>query len=97
MYIPDEMHCKHLGADKSFAGSVLRNLTHHVLGGSEAANLKTIWREVQVEYKQTRTQTRFQVITANMIQGKKKLPELRGKAAQIRALLPILVTVWKNI
>ena len=78
MYIPDEMHCKHLGADKSFAGSVLRNLTHHVLGGSEAANLKTIWREIQLEYKQTRTQTRFQVITANTIQGKKKLPELRS-------------------
>ena len=33
-YIPDVMHCKNLGSDKSFVGSTLRNLTHHILGGT---------------------------------------------------------------
>ena len=96
MYIPDEMHAKHLGPDKSFAGSVLRNLTHHVLAGPDADNLASMLREIKSDYKQHRTTTRFQTITANMIQGRKKLPELRGKAAQIRSLLPTLARIWEK-
>ena len=96
MYIPDEMHSKHLGIDKSFAGSVLRNLTHHVLVGSDKENLVSILVEIRRDYTVHKTTTRFQTITANMIQGRAKLPQLRGKAAQIRSLLPTLARVWER-
>ena len=93
-YIPDEMRSKHLGMDKSFPGSVCRNLTHHVLTGSDKANLASLLSEIKRDYKMHRTTTRFQTITAGMIQGQRKLPELRGKAAQIRSFLPTLARVW---
>ena len=93
-YIPDTMHCKHLGPDKSFAGSTLRNLTHHILPGDPKNSLQTIWKDIVAEYKRQKTTTRFGIITANMIQGQRKLPELRGKAAQLRSLMPVLLRVW---
>ena len=93
-YIPDTMHCKHLGPDKSFAGSTLRNLTHHILPGDPKNSLQTIWKDIVAEYKRQNTTTRFGIITANMIQGQRKLPELRGKAAQLRSLMPVLLRVW---
>ena len=96
MYIPDEMHSKHLGIDKSFAASVLKNLTHHVLTGTDQENLTTVVRNIKLEYKKRRTQTRFNTITRTMIHGKAKLPQLKGKAAQIRSLIPILATIWRS-
>ena len=96
MYIPDEMHSKHLGIDKSFAASVLKNLTHHVLTGTDQENLTTVVRKIKAEYKKRRTQTRFNTITRTMIHGKAKLPQLKGKAAQIRSLIPILATIWRS-
>ena len=70
-YIPDEMHSKQLGIDKSFAGSVCRNLTHHVLTGSDKVNVASLLREIKADYKRYRTNTRFPTIIANMIQGRK--------------------------
>ena len=96
-YIPDVMHCKYLGSDKSFCGSVIKNLITYILPGSEKDNLKTIWYDIVREYKRGRVPSRFQAITANMVQGpSKKNPELRGKAAQIRDLVPILIKLWSN-
>ena len=95
-YIPDEMHSKHLGTDKSYIGSTLKLLTHHILPGTPDANLKQLWREITAEYKQyDRTITRFQMITANMIHGRsKKIPELKGKAAQIKGLVQVVLVIW---
>ena len=53
--------------------------------------------EIKIEYKRFRVRTRFNKITANMIQGKSKTtPELRGKAAQIRSLIPVLLRIWRR-
>ena len=97
-YIPDEMHVKYLGTDKSFMASTLKLLTHHVLPGTPDANLKQLWNEITAEYRILGPgTTRFQTITANMIQGKsKKIPDLKGKAAQIKGLIPVLVTIWRR-
>ena len=96
-YIPDTMHCKNLGGDRSFLGSALRNLTHHILPGDPATNLKLIWKDIKILYASRKTRARFGVLTANMIQpARAKLPELKGKAAQIRSLGPIMVEVWKK-
>ena len=94
-YCPDIMHSKHLGSDKSFVGSALRNLTHHILPSDFDGNLSGMWRQIKAEYNIQKTPTRFQNLTHRMIQGaSKKTPELRGKAAQIRSLIPVLIKVW---
>ena len=90
------MHSKHLGIDKAFAASVLRNFTHHVLTCTDQENLTTAARNIKAEYKKRRTQTRFNTITRTMIHGSAKLPQLKGKAAQIRSLIPILATIWRS-
>ena len=95
-YIPDEMHPKHLGTDKSYIGSTSKLLTHHILPGTPDDNLKQLRREITEEYRQgDRTITRFQTITKNMIHGKsKKIPELKGKAAQIMGIDRVVVVIW---
>ena len=96
-YVPDTMHAKNLGSDRSFTGSALRHLTHHILPSDPATNLKLVWKDIMALYKARRTKSRFGVMTPNMIQpARAKLPELKGKAAQIRALGPIMVEVWRK-
>ena len=96
-YVPDIMHSKHLGTDKSFVGSALRNLTHYILPHGPGRNLRDMWKSIKLEYKAQKTSTRFQYLTHNMIQGaSKKVPELSGKAAQIRSLVPVLIKVWSD-
>ena len=96
-YVPDTMHCKNLGSDKSFLASALRNLTHHILPGDPATNLKLVWKDIRTLYASRKTRARFGVLTSNMIQpARAKLPELKGKAAQIRSLGPIMVEVWQK-
>ena len=96
-YIPDIMHSKHLGPDKSLAGSTLKSLTHHVMPDGPAKNLKALFREVQNEYRKEKTSSRFGAITERMIHSStKRIPELRGKAAQIRDLIPILAALWEK-
>ena len=68
-YCPDIMHSKHLGSDKSFVGSALRNLTHHILPGDFDGNLSGVWRQIKAEYGTQKTPTRFQNLTHRMIQG----------------------------
>ena len=97
-YIPDIMHVKYLGSDKSFLGSTLRNLTHYILPLEPSMALQSVWRDIQAEYRNhSSTTTRFNNLTHNMIKGpSKKTPDLRGKAAQIRALIPVMIKIWSD-
>jgi hypothetical protein len=91
------MHVKQRGTDKSFMGSTLKLLTHHVLPGTPEDNLKQLWNEITAQYKLSRTTSRFQTLTPTMIHGKsKKIPELKGKAAQIKGLVPVIVIIWSR-
>ena len=96
-YIPDIMHVKPLGTDKSFVGSALRNLTHHILPSDFNGNLSRMWNDILAEYGSQGVTTRFQYLTHRMIQGaSKKTLELRGKAAQMRSLIPVLINVFST-
>ena len=93
-HIPDVMHDKNLGTDKSFVASSIRALTHHILPLDSDKNLAVVWAAVVKEYKRRRTPQRFSKITKNMVQGQKKLPDMKGKAAQIKHIVPVLASVF---
>ena len=96
-YITDVMHCKNLGPDPVFLGSILRYLTHYLLHGSPHDNLKQIWAEIRDEYKTSKTQTRYGNLSHNMIHPpSKKLPQLKGKAAEIKHLISPLLQVARK-
>ena len=52
-YIPDVMHCKHLGTDSYYFGSILVYLIHYIMPGSVDDNLETIWGEIKLYYQAT--------------------------------------------
>ena len=80
---PDLMHCKHLGTDQFFFGSVLKFLTHHLLPGTPDENLEQIWGSIQDAYRQTATSSRFGSIRVTMY-SPRGFARLKGKAAEIR-------------
>ena len=49
-YIPDVMHCLHLGVHQYFLGSILSFLVHTVMANTAAKNLDTIWTEIRASY-----------------------------------------------
>jgi hypothetical protein len=50
-FYPDWMHCKHIGTDMYFLGSILTYLTHHFLTGSPQDNLQILWQRVVQAYQ----------------------------------------------
>ena len=50
-FLPDLMHTLYLGAYQYVFGSVLKLLTHHILGDTPEANLATVWEDIVAYYK----------------------------------------------
>ena len=50
-FIPDIMHCMHLGSYQYFFGSVLHLLTAHHMAGTVEENLEQIWRIIKRYYQ----------------------------------------------
>jgi hypothetical protein len=50
-FIPDILHCIHLGAYQRAFGSILKYLTHYKLSGNVEANLAQVWAEIQAAYQ----------------------------------------------
>lgn len=53
-YVPDVMHCMHLGTYQYLFGSVLKLLTHHILKGRPEDNLATVWAAIAKHYTDCR-------------------------------------------
>eukprot|EP00969_Alexandrium_andersonii_P275903 12195008-Alexandrium_andersonii.AAC.1 len=69
----DYMHCKHLGSDQYFLGSVLLYLARDVMGGNNIArNLEAILEGVKEFYQQHKVSCRFQNLSVNMFKGNSK-------------------------
>ena len=92
---PDWMHIKYLGLDKILYGSVLFCLTRYVFIGEPAQNLANIQKYIFDIYKRDKVKTRFSHIKVSMFSNKAKA-KLRGKAAEIKCLGPVLLEIWKN-
>eukprot|EP00971_Amphidinium_carterae_P341682 6480621-Amphidinium_carterae.1 len=94
----DLMHCKHLGLDAYYAGSTLEYLIKHKLGDTVSSNLLTVTRAIKDLYKLRRTSSQFNCITVQMIHSKDQpFPHLKGKAAEIKHLMPILAEYCTSV
>ena len=90
----DWMHSKHLGVDQNLLGSTLAFLTTYKMRelGSEADNMHVVWNQIKETYEEALTPSRFSIIVPNMYKHD-PFPLLRGKAAEIKDLVPIMAVV----
>ena len=54
-WVPDVMHCKHIGADCYFFGSVLAYLVNSVMSEDPESNMKELWALIREFYKDNAT------------------------------------------
>ena len=92
---PDWMHVKHLGLDKVLLGSVIWILVNWVLPGDDKdAKLKTVWNDILRIYVEDGVKCRYGGIKMTMF-STNSTPKLKGKAAEIKCLGPVLVKVFQ--
>ena len=88
-------------ADMGIAADVLGNILHESLakfpGPNQDARLKALWLDMQRFYQANGIQSKLWSLTAEMIKKPKSSPKLRGKASQIKALVPYAVDLTNRI
>jgi hypothetical protein len=82
---PDYMHCKYLGVDQYFYGSILKLLVFHTLPGDPATNMAIIWKDLAKYFRENHVENAYRLITVNMFNNK-DFPRLKGRAAELRHL-----------
>jgi len=92
---PDWMHVKHLGIDKVLLGSVLWVLVNWILPGDDkAAKLSVIWSDIVRIYREDNVSDRYGSLKLTMFTTG-TTPKLKGKAAEVKCLGPVLVKVFE--
>ena len=81
---PDLMHCKHLGSDQYYYGSILKFLTHHLLQGPTEENLERIWVTIKEQYRLDNTGGQFGSMRVTMYSSNNDFARLKGKAGELR-------------
>ena len=62
--------------------------------GEAATNLREIWEALKGAYRELGSPSQFSVLTLNMIhRGSAPFPNLKGKASEVRHLVPALEKV----
>ena len=94
-FYPDWMHCKSLGIDKPLLGSTLWLLIHYVLPGTVEENLQIVWDQIQKEYEIQGTENRYGHMRQSMFTTMSQ-PKLKGKAAEVKDMGPVMLEVFKH-
>ena len=50
-WVPDVMHCKHIGSDQNLYGSTLYVLTYYIMHDSPEDNMEYLWELIGDYYK----------------------------------------------
>ena len=88
------MRIKWLGIDTYYMASVLIYQVDMKLPQSPKANLAQLWPEIVDMYQELQIQTRFSCLALNMIRANQNpFPCLKGKASEVKWLLPALLRV----
>ena len=89
------MHCKSLGIDKVLLGSVLWLVVHTIMPDAVEINLGRLWADIEEVYQELGTENRYGQMKMTMFTTK-SAPKLKGKAADIKDLGPVLAKIWKK-
>jgi hypothetical protein len=98
-FFPDLMHCKYLGSDMYFYGSVLVYMIWYALPNSKDKNMENLWECIREYYKTHAVSCQFQNLQRSMFEACKKstFPCLKGKAAEIKHLGAALLHAFKTM
>ena len=95
----DLMHVKYLGFMQYFLGSVLWILTHTLMPASPEANISRIGVLIAKAQRRWLTTHRYPAKAFQRLSiflRKTGFPKLRGKASQVKGLVPALQKIWKK-
>ena len=84
----DWLHSMDQGVGADFIGNLFWMLLPKMPGRNRKAKLKSFWMEVKEFYGEFRVEAKLPTLTQGMIKKQRASPKLRGKAAEIRALVP---------
>lgn len=98
-FVIDWLHTADLGVAADFAGNVIFLLAHRHFGGSSfEEGLAAVWMDLRKWYNTTKAENQFGSITPTMVRAKAtKSPKLKGKAGEIRYLVPWLKDVTQRL
>ena len=96
----DTLHVVDLGVSMHAAGNVLWLLCYELLGNIHQANIAQVWGEVQQLYKERDTSAQLCFLSirqfCNPDSPNVAYPLLKGKGADNRHLIPILLVIWRK-
>ena len=88
MFLVDWLHCCDQGIAADFLGNLFASITKKSPGNTKES-CKDLFLELQAFYKANKSTSRLDNLTPTMIQKNgNSVPKLRGKAGEIRALIP---------
>ena len=89
MVMVDWLHTMDQGVIADVIGNVFWELLPLLFHGTRKLQVQTLWGIVKIYYHHARVPDRLDGLTAEMIKAKGKSPKQRGRAAQVRYLLPL--------
>ena len=97
--VVDWLHCCDIGVAADVLGNVLWELLDLFPGGDRNVRMAALWSAVQVEYRTADVprSNRFPGLRVKSFHNGKKSPKLKGKAAHIRGLVPILDRIVQRV
>ena len=99
LVVVDWLHCADLGVAADVIGNVLFELLEVQTGHDRTQKMSTIWSELRAEYKtqQVSNDMMFPTLRLNSFFKTGKSPKLKGKAAHIRGLVPVVNSVAQRL
>jgi hypothetical protein len=88
MVMVDWLHTMDQGVLADVIGNVFWDALPKIHQPPRKEQVKVLWQMIQLYYKDARVPDRLDSLTEEMIKDKKKAPKQRGRAAQVRYLLP---------
>ena len=96
----DEMHVVHLGTSQYLLGSVLQTLVYEKVRGRPLNAMERIWSDINEEYRRAECASQFSTLGLSSFTDPKaprgSYPRLKGRAAEVKGLVPVLAQVWKR-
>ena len=84
----DWLHVADQGVSANFLGSLFLMFLEKLPGRSQQEQLSELFYKIKGFYLQAKCESRLQDLTLNMLKKSGKTPKLRGRAADVRALVP---------
>lgn len=87
-FMVDWLHCTDQGVGADFLGNCLRALIDKMPGNNMQERVAALWGHIQNFYAVNECESKYDTMTLLMIQKPNSPPKLRGKAAEVRSLIP---------